>query len=374
MNIVIDRTKIIIIFLLFVLCLYFVYTKELKNTEPKVELSSKESSPEASLEQKLATEFSQDAIVALKICREADELLAEAIQDLIDSKRSEDECFSDIYRAKERFIDSRRIVQKWEKKGTIEQIIDEIGDLKFGIEDLSDACEQWSKIIENIFSDKVGTDNIQIKASQASQKAQAARRRLFGFAAGWALRIHHGENKPYSHHIQLTKRQYSSIKYFIDNNFKREADEFWNAENRDNLSTYTWCYRMFDYAVTEELEKSIENEPIDLTRHIEEPDDIEVTNVEGETWVISKFESRNGNSISIKTRFLEENNSYDVQYVIVDGNLNHFEKSENPKRINLKENEEAFVFSYDRYGEFCSIVNFNKKDGKHECKALVSKY
>ena len=357
-----------------VLCLYLVFAKESKTAENNIESVSKESSPEASLEQKLATEFTQDAIVAIRICREADELLGDAIQDLIDSKRSEDECLSDIYKAKERFIDSRRVVEKWEKKGTIEQIVDEIGDLKHGIEDLSDACEQWSNIIERIVSDTTGTDNIQIKASQASQKAQAARRRLFGFSAGWALRIHHGENKPHSHHIQLTKRQYSSIKHFIDNNFKKESDEFWNSENRDNMSTYTWCYRMFDYAVTEELEKNIEHEAIHLTRHIEEPISTEVTKIEGETWVVSKFGSRNGISISVRTRFLEKSESYDIQYVIVEGNQNRFEKGENPKKINLDEGEEAFVFSYDQYGEFCCLVSFNKKDGKHECKALVSKY
>jgi hypothetical protein len=357
-----------------VLCLYFVFAKESKITKKNIESISKESYPEASLEQKLATEFTQDAIVAIRICREADELFGEAIQDVIDSKRSEDECLSDMYKAKERFIDSRRIVEKWEKKGTIEQIVDEIGDLKFGIEDLSDAFEQLSKIIENIFSDTVGAENIQIKYWQASQKAQAARKRLFGFAARWLLRIHHGENKPFSHHIQLTKRQYSYIKYCINNNFKKEADEFWNSENRDNLSTYTWCYRMFDYAVTEELKKSIEDEAIYLTRYIEEPISTEVNKVEGEVWVISKFSPRNGNSVCVRTRFLEESESYDIQYVIFEGNKNRFEKSENPKKINLDHDKEAFVFSYDQYGEFCCLVNFNKKDKKHDCKVLISKY
>jgi len=358
----------------FVLCIYLVFAKEPKTDESNIESGSKESSPEASLEQKLATEFTQDAIVAIRICREADELLGDAIQDLIDSKRSEDECLSDIYKAKERFIDSRRVVEKWEKKGTIEQIVDEIGDLKHGIEDLSDACEQWSKIIEKIVSNTFGTDNMKIVASQASEKAQAARRRLFRFSAGWALRIHHGENKPHSHHIPLTINQYVSIKRFIDTNFRKEAIESKEISDMNKLSAYVFCYRMFNWAVTEELEKSIENEPIHLTRYIEDSIHTEVVKIEGETWVVSKFGSRNGIFISVRTRFLEESESYDIQYVIVEGNQNRFEKGENPKKINLDEGEEAFVFSYDQYGEFCCLVSFNKKDGKHECKALVSKY
>jgi hypothetical protein len=79
-------------------------------------------------------------------------------------------------------------------------------------------------------------------------------------------------------------------------------------------------------------------------------------------------------SLSVKTRFIEGSETYDIQYIIAEGNQNRFEKNENPKRIDLNDMEEAFVFSYDQYGEFCCLMNFNKKKGKHECKVLISKY
>ena len=70
---------------------------------------------------------------------------------------------------------------------------------------------------------------------------------------------------------------------------------------------------MFDYAITEELEKGIEEEDIENTRHIEEAESNDIVEENGEKWVISKFKLESGSLALVRTRFQQNGIYYDNQ-------------------------------------------------------------
>ncbi|CDZ81942.1 hypothetical protein BN1013_02478 [Candidatus Rubidus massiliensis] len=213
------------------------------NIAPSLDIQAKQS---------LATQFSLDSALAIKYCRQADDIISKSIILFYNLQKSDQQCLIDLYTAKEKLIDAKVIFEKWEKKGQIDEIIEEINELKLGIDDITCSCEMWIEIIEQFCVGKIDDEN-KVKVSQAISKIQVGRQRLLSFAIGWSSRIQQLENR--SKYIKLTKTQYESIKKYVNAILSDELKAFEEEKNLDNLSIYVFCARMFDFAVTKELRK-----------------------------------------------------------------------------------------------------------------------
>ncbi|WP_068466724.1 hypothetical protein [Candidatus Protochlamydia phocaeensis] len=356
------------------LVLFFVFSSNIVFSEQdRTAINSYTDSLTFLAKQRLATEFTLDAALAIDYCKEADELFVKSLMAFLDSEKSEQDCLFDFYKAQEKLIDAKQIVEKWEKKSQISKITEEISILKQGISDITYGCEVWTKIVENICKGNTEEDDVSFKGSQASTKVQVGRERLMKFSVNWAFSIYCSKSKPRSNYIQLTKAQYASIKRHISNIFTNELKAFKESKDRNELSTYVWCARMFDYVVTEELERDIEEEDIENTRDIEEPESNEVIEQDGETWIISKFRTKKGHIVFIRTRFQKSDQSYDKQSIFIPGKYECYQESLKPKIVILPEGEKLFAFSYDEYGTFLCIISLDEKKVQHQCKLLISK-
>lgn len=320
-------------------------------------------------EQKLATEFSCDIIRIIGQCKKADDLLSRAIFDLVEHRKSEIDCLAEMYKAKGKLNDISLLVEKWEKKGTIYQIKEEISELRRAVEAINKGCENWIITIEKIYSNEAV--DVALQGTQATSKLLTGREKLFSFVGSWSLRIHHGENHPMSHHIQLSKEEYSKIKNQIDNSLSEELKEFSESKSKNDISWYVFCARLLDYAVSEELEKGIDEENIQLTRFIRLPDSTEVAQEGEQTWIHSKFQLPSG-PLSLKTIFNKNNLHYEKQSLWI--NNSYFEEVSEPKIFISPEGKTIFAFSHFPYNTICCVLEFDKNLNKHQCKLLVSKF
>jgi hypothetical protein len=339
---------------------------EQKNSK---EQPKKEEGYRTSMEQRLATEFTLDVVRIIHECSEADQLLCKSLSDLSDPKRANLNCLSNVYEAKERIQDAKLLVEKWEEKGIIAHIGEEISELKRGIENLNGGCEEWAKNIEKIFANE--DINAELEATKAVSKIMSGRKQLFSFTTAWSLRIHHGENKPISHHIQLSKQEYFRIKDYVNNTLSKELHEFEESKDKNDVSWFVFCTRMLDYAISEELKKEIDEENLELTRYLQAAETTDIVNEKGEIWIDSKFIMPGGCRIRVKTRFNKNNGFYDEQTLWV--NNSYYEKTSTPRIVTSPKGENFFAFSHYPCNTICCVLEFDKNKNEHHCNLLISK-
>ena len=259
------------------------------------------------------------------------------------------------------------------EKGQISEILEEIEELKQGVDDLRCACQILTKIVENICGCNAEDVDVSIKVSQASVKAKVGRERLFGFCIDWSSRIHHFENKPRNHHIELSKAQYATIKRYINTILAGELKAFEEREDLNKLSTYVFCARTLDYAITEELEKGIEKEDVENTRQAVDAESNEIIEENGGMWVISRFKLESGSLALVRTRFQQNGIYYDNQSLWGQGMSSRLDVQSEPKIITSLKGEKMFIFSYEQYGTVCCVIFFNAEKNQHQCRLLISK-